>query len=130
MAEELNERVSAAIKRTTWYFDEKPAVLEAIVAAVVGEIGRDLRLLGWLHAEAAWKRDQFQEALRQEREISEDLDKRGAYLEARAGELHNTAEQTVGTGYPQGSGPGHGSATPAPLSSRPQCAVHPEGGTA
>lgn len=27
------------------------------------------------------------------------------------------AEQTVGTGYPQGSGPGHGSATPAPLSS-------------
>ena len=28
------------------------------------------------------------------------------------------AEQTVGTGYPQGSGPGHGSATPAPLSSR------------
>lgn len=37
------------------------------------------------------------------------------------------AEQTVGTGYPQGSGPGRGSATPAPLSSRPQCAVHPDG---
>lgn len=34
------------------------------------------------------------------------------------------AEETVGTGYPQGSGPGRGSATPAPPSSRP---VHPEG---
>jgi len=75
MAEEL-KAVRAAIQQELELARAGEGYEEAAVADGLVELF--VKPMLWLHAEAAWKRDQFQAALRQEREISEDLDARRA----------------------------------------------------
>lgn len=141
MAEELVE-LRAAIQhelelaRSGDGYEEK-AVADEIVERIVEPM---------LNAQLAWALDEVDRLRREVEFEANGADNfSGAdrlYSEARGeGEecsgredpgqasREEAAEQTVGTGYPQGSGPGCGSATPAPPSSHSGSVFSEGGGT-